>query len=528
MKSCFFAFFIGLSTTILAQNNASIDVLHYRFALVLSDSSDKIIGNAAIRFKAVQQTNKISLDLVKMDKHKGMSVSSVSENGHTLRFSQNKEDLVIVLQNPLQIGEEKTIDIAYQGVPVDGLIISKNQYNHRTFFADNWPNRAHNWLPCVDAPYDKATVEFVVTAPQHYQVVGSGIQIEETNLDNNLKLTHWREDTPLATKIMAIGVADFAVQSVGEVNCTPVYSWVFPENRDNGFKEYAEAKDILSFFMNYIGTYGYKKLANVQSKTIFGGLENAGTIFYSENSATEKESIETLLAHEIAHQWFGDMVTEKQFAHLWLSEGFATYLTHIFMESKYGREKLVERLKEDRDAVISFSKNNKQSVIDSISPFMDLLNPNNYQKGGWVLHILRQTIGDEKFHLSLRTFYEQYKGKNADTKDFQNVVEAISGQNLDVFFKQWLYTEGQPNLKVTWVYLEKEEKIQVTVKQLQQKLFTFPLDVELQYASKNARSITFEVNQKEQVFSFKPTEKPSNLVLDPFTDLLFEGVIEKE
>lgn len=143
------------------------------------------------------------------------------------------------------------------------------------------------------------------------------------------------------------------------------------------------------------------------------------------------------------------------------------------MASKYGHEVLVQRLIEDRNAVVSFSKNNKNAVIDSVSSYMDLLNPNNYQKGGWVLHMLRQTMGDEKFHQSLRAFYEQYKGKNADTKDFQKVVEDISGQNLDVFFKQWLYTAGLPNLNVSWVYEEKEEKIQIKIQQLQQTPFFF-------------------------------------------------------
>jgi aminopeptidase N len=135
--------------------------------------------------------------------------------------------------------------------------------------------------------------------------------------------------------------------------------------------------------IDYIGPYPYEKLANVQSKTIFGGMENASAIFYEETSAALYQNVESLLAHEIVHQWFGDMASEKSFPHLWLSEGFATYLTHIYIESKYGTDSLNNEMKNDRDAIIGFVKESSKPVVDSISPLMDLLNANSYQKGGW-------------------------------------------------------------------------------------------------------------------------------------------------
>lgn len=218
----------------------------------------------------------------------------------------------------------------------------------------------------MDQPGDKASFEFLVTAPEHYQVVSNGIQIEETSLSSHKKRTHWREDIPLPTKVMVIGVADFAVQHAGFVNnCIPVSSWVFPENADKGFYDYSIGTAVLAFFDQYIGPYPYRKLANVQSKTVYGGMENAGAIFYYENSVTGQRGEEGLFAHEIVHQWFGDMATEKSFAHLWLSEGFATYLTHIYMESKYGSDSLANRLKEDRLSVLGFVKESKRPVVDS-------------------------------------------------------------------------------------------------------------------------------------------------------------------
>jgi aminopeptidase N len=255
----------------------TIDVLHYRFEIELSDQSDSIEGKATIQVKFNQPADNFSLDLAAIgSKGKGMLAYAFTEEKIILTGKQNPGKLEINLSAPAKKGDIKNIVIEYKGIPSDGLIISKTKYGQRSFFADNWPNRGHNWLPCVDDPADKATVEFIVTAPQHYQVVANGIMIEETNLADNKKLTHWKEDVPVATKVMVIGAADFAVNLAGMVNnCIPVYSWVYPQDRDKGFYDYQQAVEILPFFINTVGPYGYKKLANVESKTIFGGLENA-------------------------------------------------------------------------------------------------------------------------------------------------------------------------------------------------------------------------------------------------------------
>lgn len=322
-KVIFTACILFLFISIHAQSK--IDVLHYKFEIELSDFSDSIKGKATLQVKFNQSSDNFSLDLAAIN-NKGKGMLAYSFTGvDGITGKQIVDKLEINFPAAAKKEEIKNIVIEYKGIPSDGLIISKTKYGQRSFFADNWPNRGHNWIPCVDDPADKASVEFIVTAPQHYQVVSNGIMIEETNLPDNKKLTHWKEDVPIATKVMVIGVADFAVGLAGMVdNCIPVYSWVYPQDRNKGFYDYEQAIEILSFFIKNVGPYGYKKLANVQSKTTFGGLENANTIFYAENSVTGTRKEEDLLAHEIAHQWFGNMATEKSFAHLWLSEGFAT------------------------------------------------------------------------------------------------------------------------------------------------------------------------------------------------------------
>ena len=526
MKKTLIAFAIFF-TPLVAGSQSKIDVLHYKYEIELSDLSDTIKGKATIQLKVNHPTDKISLDLALVNnKGKGMVASVLLETSEPLISKQTADKLEITLQGQAKTNDQKTIIIEYKGIPADGLIISKNKYGHRTFFADNWPNRGHNWLPCVDDPADKASVEFIVTAPQHYQVVANGIQIEETNLTEGKKRTHWKEDVPTATKVMVIGVADFAVNLSGVIdNCIPVYSWVYPEDRDKGFYDYAQANEILPFFIKNVGAYGYKKLANVQSKTTFGGLENANTIFYYENSITGTRKSEALLAHEIAHQWFGNMATEKSFAHLWLSEGFASYMTILYLQSKYGADTATKMLREDRLQIIDFAKKNTASVVNETNNYMELLNVNSYQKGSWILHMLHRQLGDSVFWKSIRKYYAEYVGKNADTKDLQLVFEKVSGKNLETFFHQWLYTPGIPKIDIRWNYFAKEKKIGVTIRQEQNIPFTFPLDLQLKTATGVSSIKSIQVSKQEETFFIPVKEQITTVKADPETALLFEGFI---
>ncbi|HEX2683076.1 MAG TPA: M1 family aminopeptidase, partial [Ferruginibacter sp.] len=310
------------------QAQRPLDVQHYRFEITLTDSSNVMTGVAYISLKLNKPADTMVFDLASVNPatNKGMQVTKVMWKDVELGWRHSNDQLRVANEAD-SLG--RTIAIYYKGVPGDGLIIATNKFGDRTFFADNWPNRAHNWIPCVDDPADKASFEFIVTAPLHYEVISNGVQAEETILNDRQKLTHWKESIPLSTKIMVIGVAKFAVQYVGDTLGVPVYSWVYPQERRDAFYDYGQATEILPFFINNIAPYPYRKLANVQSKTIFGGMENAGCIFYNENAISGDRKNEDLLTHEIAHQWFGDMASEKSFAHLWLSEGFATYMTDL-------------------------------------------------------------------------------------------------------------------------------------------------------------------------------------------------------
>ncbi len=525
MKHLMFFFFISASLFGYAQSK--VDVLHYKYSIELNDNTDTIYGQAEIKLKFIRAVSSFKLDLIlQNDKGKGMKVDGITGPG-IRGFVRQGDSLEIILFYPVSMNDTASFIVTYHGIPSDGLIISKNKYGQRTFFADNWPNRAHNWIPCIDDPADKASFEFIVTAPSHYRVISNGVLSEEINLPGDKKLTHWKEDVSLPTKVMVIGVADFAVKIFDDSPAgIPASAWVYPQDSVKGFKNYSVAPSILKFLSAYIGPYPYEKLANVQSKTIFGGMENASAIFYDEGSASSNQTVESLLAHEISHQWFGDMATEKSFAHLWLSEGFATYLTHIYIESKYGTDSLNHEMQKDREDVIGFAGSSDRPVVDPVSPLMQLLNANSYQKGGWILHMLRRQLGDSVFHLSIRRYYEAYKGKNADTKDLQVVFEKTSGKNLDVFFRQWLYHPDLPRLMITWKWLAKQKKVMVTVVQFQkEEAFQFPLEIALSAGKATQQVQKMNITQRSETFTFMSKTKPTRVIADPFTSLLFEGAV---
>ncbi|QJD96277.1 M1 family metallopeptidase [Mucilaginibacter robiniae] len=519
---CFLVTLICFSQAQAQSLNSFFDVLHYRYALQLNDANNSIKGQATITLKTLNDKASIALDLVKKNSTgKGMLVSGVKENGKTIKFMQDSDQLLLYTSVKRQTTH--TYTITYEGIPADGLIISTNKYHHRTFFGDNWPNRTHNWLPCADYPSDKATVEFFVTAPNHYQVVANGLKVKETLLPHQLKLTHWNEKVPVPPYVMVIGVANFAINQSGTVNGIPVYSYVFPEEAKTGFQDYAMAKEILPFYIQHIGPYAYEKLANVQSKTIFGGMENASAIFYFENSVGDRD-VESLLAHEIAHQWFGDAVTEKTWPHLWLSEGFATYLTDCYLESKYGADTLNKRLIQERNKIFAFEKRRFTPVIDTTVTrnYTQLLNANSYEKGSWIIHMMRRQMGDQHFWSGLRRYYVRYKNGNATSNDLWQIMETESRRDLTPIFKQWLTQPGHPQLAFNWHYDEAKKQLQIKITQQQKNLFSFPLDylVDGQFQQ-------VDVKDRETTILLPLDKKAYKVVADPYVNLLGEVEIKE-
>ena len=502
------------------QRNLSANVKAYVFALHLNDTDNQIQGETEVMVDFTGPMPEFTLDLIGKRGAFGMKVDKVLEGERIVDFTHTGNKLKIVPTSSTQ--QSKTFKIYYHGVPERGLVIDTTKFGQRSFFGDNWPNLARHWLPSVDHPYDKAAVEFQITAPEHYDVVATGEKIEESNLGKGLKLTIYKEPAPVAMKVVTIGVTKFASKALEPVYNIPVSAWVYPENRLEGFHDYAVASKVLKYFIDVVGPYSYAKLANMQAKTQWGGLENAGNIAYFENSVTGKNEVEGLIAHEVAHQWFGNSASENDWNHVWLSEGFATYFAILYQESVYGDAKRKEELLLDKAQIIDYYKKNPAPIVDlSIRDPLKVLSTNTYQKGGWVLNMLRHKLGDAIFWKGIRTYYKTYQNSNAMTKDFQNIMETVSGQDLQSFFQQWIFTEGYPEIKWRWKY--SNGIVQISIDQTQdQYVFRFPLEIALKNG-KETHKETLEITKLSQEFKIPLDVKPETVHLDPNVWLLFEA-----
>lgn len=515
--------FSFLTQLVIAQDvyvkNESADIQNYIFNLTLTDETNEVKGEALITVDFKDMSNNFSLDLVGKSEKYGMEITGVFEDSIIADYTFTNNKIVILPKS--KSSKTKTFKVQYQGIPERGLVIDTTKFGQRSFFGDNWPNLARHWLPSVDHPYDKASVEFRITAPDQYDVVATGKKIEESYIGNGFKLTAYKEPAPVAMKVVTIGVTKFASKLLDMVGDIPVTAWVYPENRLDGFSDYAVSSNVLNYFIDNIGPYSYAKLANMQAKTQWGGLENAGNISYFENSVTGKNEVEPLIAHEIAHQWFGNSASEASWNHVWLSEGFATYFSILYLENVYGDKKRKEELLLDRTQVIEYYKKNPAPIVDnSIKDPMKVLSTNSYQKGSWVLNMLRHKLGDETFWKGIQKYYETYENSNAMTKDFREVMEAVSGENLEEFFTQWIFTKGHPELKSKWKY--KRGKVVVSISQVQEHhTYKFPLEIGILNGEKTKNELV-EIDKKSQTFEIKVNAKPTDIILDPELWLLFE------
>jgi len=517
---CHFFCFFFLSLFLKAQNQAlqSIDVQHYDLSFDFTQFEDYIEGSATITFIALENLKTVAFNFVASRTAKeGLQISEVSTN-EEVSWKLKDDILIISKTTDFVKNEQYRITVKYSGKPIDGLIISKNQQGKPTLFADNWPNRAHYWFPCVDHPADKALVSFNVTYPTKYQLVANGLLVKDSSINKQIKYTVYQTTTPLPTKVMVLGMAEFAISEPCFSGQTAVTSWIFKNQEKLGFVDYAPACEILSWFTQNIGDYPFEKLANVQSKTRYGGMENASCIFYFEESVNGRAENETLIAHEIAHQWFSNSATEKDWPHLWLSEGFATYFTDLYVLSKYGKDTFNNRMAQERAKALAFYKRYQAPIVDSVQSNLNvLLNPNSYQKGAWVLHMLRHEIGDSLFWETIRAYYSQYQFSNAETHDFVKVVNAVSGQNLSPFFNQWLKMEGHPDLEISW----KETlpgKVEITLLQKQKNLFEFTLEIYAKCENEHNMHI-FNVKERKCTFTIEENENILDLEIDPLVKL---------
>ena len=511
-----------------------IDVLDYAFTIDLPDTGATIRGDAMLTLRRTARVDTLVLDL------RAHRVTRVTVDGRTRRFTRDDSTLRISMPR----GDSGTFRVAvrYTGRVTDGLIARRDSARRWTYFGDNWPNRARHWLPTVDHPSDKATVFWSVTGPRGRTVVANGRLVETRTTGTGRRArvtTRWRETKPIPTYLMVIGAGPLVRTTLGETacgvsdvgRCVQQDVYTAPEHRRTLPGNFARAGEIVRWLGSTVAPFPYEKLAHVESSTRYGGMENASAIFYDDDLFRGDGVGENLIAHETAHQWFGDAVTAREWPHVWLSEGFATYFAAAWTQQAQGDSAFRARMTTMRQRILDDTAAvPKRPVIDTVeTDLMNLLNANSYQKGGFVLHMLRHEIGDTAFFGGIRDYYAKHKHRTALTSDLQAAMERASSKPLAAFFDQWLNRPGYPELDVAWSTDSLSQNVFLTIAQSKRfGLFEFPLRFALADSAGTSRRVEIGIPAQDTTKVALPISGPVHRVdVDPDVHLLARITVKK-
>ena len=510
--------------------------LHYDVTIGFNDQLSEITSaRTAVDVLVLKDNvNKIDLDFG------ALPIDSITLDGQAARYERQPELLNVELPHTFKNGEKLTITVTYHGRPKDGLVLATDRDGKPSATGDNWPNRVHQWIPCLDHPSAKATVSFTVAAPARDLVIANGKLVTMTRNGAAPSLWRFEETRAIPSYCMVIAVNEGAKIDADQKSVTPLSYYVPQRDRSHAAKGFSPAAPAVSLFSEMIAPYPYEKLALIIGATRYGGMENSSAIVFTSTLFDERPNekmslrfgiparIEDVVAHEIAHQWFGDSVTESTWADLWLSEGFATYFAGLFIEKYEGEEQFRAYLHNAAERYFAYEKERRAPIHDSDTEDLNkLLNPNNYQKGAWVLHMLRKRLGDDAFFKGLRIYYHAHHQANATTEDLREALEKASARSLKDFFARWVYDSGHPTYEVQseWSKLATGEiALLVHVNQTQpDDVFSDPITIEVTSGGTKTRR-TIQPTKRQTTIRFSLTAPPTSVNLDPDEALLKEVV----
>ncbi|HSE19277.1 MAG TPA: M1 family metallopeptidase [Pyrinomonadaceae bacterium] len=537
LRLCAFALILFLPPTALAARvERLIDTwrpTHYFVNITLNDQLSEITSaSARIDVSIVKPTRTIDLDFG------DLTVDSATLNSNPVTVTHNNGKLLFALPQTANPGDSFVLTINYHGKPKDGLILTNDKDGKPSAMGDNWPDRVHHWIPVLDHPSAKATITFNITAPAGQEVVANGrLDHVETSASGQRTWTY-SEGVPIPPYCMIIGVGQFARVEPAQRALTPLSYYVPLSERELAQKGFSPAIPTLEFFTEKVAPYPYEKLGLIVGATRFGGMENSGAIVFTSALFNRNSSAGmsktfgvpfnnvTLIAHEIAHQWFGDSVTESTWSDLWLSEGFATYFAGLFVQRYESEEAFQRYLHNAAASVFEYEKKKRVPIFDrDTESLMELLNPNNYQKGAWVLHMLRSNLGDDVFFRGIRAYYESHKNSVASTEDLRAALEKASGKDLRAFFTRWVYDSGHPQYELKWYWLGKKE-LRVVLTQTQPgNAFVDPVPVTISTAT-GKKDLVLKPTGKLLIERIPLRDKPVRIDLDPDNRLLDESTVK--
>ena len=487
------------------------NILDYHITVSIPDRGDVIRGATTVLYRVVGGNGPLVLDF-----DDAFEIDSIVPADGTARPGRVREGR-LAIDHWGSLGDTLAVTVYYHGAPENGLFIQENVHGVRTAFADNWPNRARHWFPGEDHPSDKATAGFAVDVPAGWRAVANGALVGVDTLNSGRTVWHWRTVHKIPVYTMVIGAGPLTVTPIP--GAVPQSLWTFaPDSAFAGDVPFRRVQQVLDVLEELIGPFPYEKLAHVQSSTRFGGMENSSAIFYTENGYAERRMGEGVVAHETAHQWFGDAVTEYDWHHLWLSEGFASYFNPVFYEVIGEHETFREGMESAKRRYLA-SDDVEQPVIDiQEDSLFGLLNRNNYQKGAWILHMLRRTVGDSAFFGGVREYYATFRDSTALSSDLLAVMERHTDRPLRGFFEQWLLQPGYPQLRVTWDHDAERGEVVIRLAQIQPErwgAFELPVPVEVVVGGERIRGTARFDGRRDAEIRIRVPGVPTDVLIDP-------------
>jgi aminopeptidase N len=515
------------------------DIQHVKLEIALDFEQETVSGTAYTTSVALyEEVKTISFDAFELN------IDKVTLNdGKELAYSTSGNRLIVTLERPYRYGEEFTIAVTYSARPRTGLHFIKPAPEDPTRPEQAWtfgqPRDHSYWFPCHDAPNDRATIEMIVTVPARFLTVSNGNLLSVTE-HGATKTHHWRLDVPQAMYLVSLVVGDFAVIE-DSYNGKPVNYYVRKDRKDDAHLYMGKTPEMIGFFSQYTGVeYPYDKYAQTVVEIYTGAMEHTTATTHGFTLLMDQRaSLDTgpeyraVVAHELAHQWFGDLVTCRDWPNGWLNEGFATYFEELWNEHDLGTDYFKQSMLNNKNNYLAEDRQYRRPVVYYVyyDQGFELFDCHIYCKGAWVLHMLRHQLGEAAFRRAIKAYLERYREREAITADLERVFEEVTGRSLGQFFQQWIYSGGYPAFEVSYSWQSEHRMAKVKIKQTQKvneltPCFVTPVDLAFTVPTSDDRDgqetrtiplrvVVGEDGQIEQSF-YMPLEREPLLVrFDP-------------
>ncbi|HWD00740.1 MAG TPA: M1 family aminopeptidase [Candidatus Sulfopaludibacter sp.] len=498
------------------------DLQHLKLELAFDLPARKIMGTATLRMAPLAgDVRELTLD------SGALQIESVTVAGRKLEFHSAGDQLIVSLDKQYPAGAAIDFVIHYNAQPKRGLFFVFPDEFHPDRPKQIWANgdtaggNNRYWFPGYDFPNDKTTTEMLVTVPAGWQVVSNG---KLAGVSGNT--FHWVQDKPMSTYLISLVAGEF---DKGQDKWTTPVEYYVPRGKGGDIpRTFGRTVDMLQFFSDNIAPYPWAKYSQAMVDTFGGGMENtsattegAAAILDPRDLEDRKAGTDSLIAHEMAHQWFGDLVTCADWRHTWLNEGFATYFEALWGEHAYGRD--VFDWKELQAArSMTMGSAGPGSVVPKTDSETNGAYGLIYNKGGWTLHMLRGQLGDARFWKAIQFYVKKFSYQTATTSDFVESISESTGQDVEWLFDQYVYKPGYPEFDVAWDYNSQNHQLHLTVKQNKASLFHVPVEIEA-LTGKGSQSFRLSVNGESQEFYFGLNDRPETVLFDP-RDIILKRV----